>query len=125
MFDSKLKRFVVVFAVLAVAGLLRMKGKSDAVKPAHEQALALLAEVDGYIHNKSTYDTFAMGAHDRAVERSYSDGGRSRGDSFDPDRYISCFFDEMIQSSIKFKTPHMEKSLREFVADRAIPLPTN
>jgi len=122
--ESRLKRFVIVFAILAVGGLIGMKRKADVGGKAKQEAMAMLAEVDGYTHRKSTYDIYANSAHDTAMDQSYSSGGRGSADRFDHNLYIACFFDNMVAIASQYKDKEMVEKLNEYRTEHHIPIPT-
>lgn len=85
-----------VFGIGALIVFGRMSDRDEMSDVSKTQAMTLLATVENYDRHRGFYDAWGKLAHERAFSDAFEMGGRRRASKFDPNRYMSLFFEELI-----------------------------
>jgi hypothetical protein len=105
----------IVVIVLLIVGVtwLRMSRRADASAQVRADVEQMVKSIDNYAKYEKLLKTWTELAHRKAFDAAYDVGGRRRAASFDADKYIRAFFDDLIRSADQAKKADLVKSLKD------------
>ena len=115
----------VLTVILAIAVLIYVKGqrRTDFEDQARKASMTLLKEVDNYQANEKFYSVRAEAAHKMAFGSAFDMGARRKAATFDEDRYLSLFFERLIDMVRNEGRQDLAKDLIKLRDSKNIPRP--
>lgn len=119
--QSRVIRIVAVGLIaIGVAMYFRMARRGDTGKTARANATEILTRVENYEANRRFYETHSDPAHQAALDKAYTIGGRRTRDTFDEGVYMSVFFDRLMTRARDEGKPDVVKSLTHLCDEEGI-----
>jgi hypothetical protein len=87
---------LVVIVTMVIVFYVKGQRRTDFEAQAKSLSMTLLSEADNYKANEKYYGVRAEAAHKVAFGSAFDVGGRRQAASFDENRYLSVFFERLI-----------------------------